>query len=380
MKINRIHKTDIVKNFAIIVLGIAIGWFIKAKLTPQMAGMGPTGGVPYVVTKKIEEQSITSSKTEIGLVEAINSVDVLPEVSGEIKEVLFTSGGFVNKGDILVKIDDEKYKATYALREAELESAKANYIRAEKDYNRQQSLSKQNISSKATYDAAESAYLQAKAAVAQAEAGLELARIDLDRTSIKAPISGFIGKALESEGNYVVATSKPVAKVVQTDPIRVTFSLSDKEFLNLKKYYDQKATNIRVILPNDEILEGDLLSIFSNNEINKNTATIAIYAELENKEGWLIPGNYVQISLFSEQNALQLVIPQEAVLQDNLGNYVMVVNEEGIAEQKRVSLGKIIGDKQIVNSGVEKGDMVIVQGLQRVQNGAKVKAAEIQPE
>lgn len=380
MKISRIHKTDIMKNLGIVVLGILVGWFLKAKLTPQMPNMGAMGATPYVVTKQVQEQNIVANKGEIGLVEAINSVDVLPEVSGEIKEILFTSGSFVNKGDILVKIDDEKYRATYALREAELESAKANLTRAERDYNRQQSLSKQNISSKATYDAAESAYLQAKASVQQAEASLELARIDLDHTTIKAPISGFIGKALESEGNYIVATAKPVAKVVQMDPIRVVFSLTDKEFLNLKKYYDQKATNIRIILPNDEILESSLLNSFSNNEINQNTATIALYAELENKDGQLIPGNYVQISLFSEQTKPQLVIPQEAILQDQMGNYVMVVNDDEIAEQKRISLGKIIGDKQVVKSGVEKGDKVIVQGLQRVQSGIKVKATQIQPE
>ena len=380
MKINRVHKTDIIKNLGIVIVGIALGWFLKAKLTPQMPNMGAMGGVPYVITKQAEEQNIVANKGEIGLVEAINSVDVVPEVSGEIKEILFTSGSFVNKGDVLVKIDDEKYKATYALREAELESAKANLTRAERDYNRQKSLSTQNIASKATYDAAESAYLQAKAAVNQAEASLELARIDLDHTAIKAPISGFIGKALESEGNYIVATAKPVAKVVQMDPIRVVFSLTDKEFLNLKKYYDQKATNIRIILPNDEVLESSLLNSFNNNEINQNTATIALYAELENKDGQLIPGNYVQILLFSEQTKPQIVVSQEAILQDQLGNYVMVVNDDEIAEQKRVSLGKVIGDKQVVKSGIKKDDKVIIQGLQRVQSGTKVKSTLIQPE
>ena len=88
----------------------------------------------------------------------------------------------------------------------------------------------------------------------------------------------------------------------------------------------------------------------------------------------------MQISLFSEQTKPQLIIPQEAILQDQLGNYVMVVNDEEIAEQKRVSLGKIIGDKQVVKSGIEKDDKVIVQGLQRVQNGTKVKSTQIQPE
>lgn len=380
MKIGRIHKKEILKKTGIVVGCIALGWFLKAKLTPQMSAMSAMGGAPYVVVKPIEEQNLAKDKGEIGLVEAINSVDIVPEVSGEIKEILFTYGTFVNKGDVLFRVDDEKYRATYALRQAELESAKANLTKAERDYNRQKSLSSQKISSKATYDSAESAYLQAKATVQQAEASLELARIDLDHTAIKAPISGYIGKAFVSEGNYIVAAAKPIAKVVQTDPIRIMFSLTDKDFLNIKKYYDQKATNIRIVLPNDEIMETSLLNIFNGNEINKNTATIHVYAEFENKEGILIPGNYVNMQLLFNQIKPKLVVAQEAILQDELGNYVMVVNDEDIAEQRRVSLGELVGTKQVVKSGLGKGDKVIVQGLQRVQNGIKVKPAVIQPE
>lgn len=380
MIIGRIHKKEILKKTGIVVGCIALGWFLKAKLTPSMMPMGAMGGTPYVVVKTIEEQNLAKDKGEIGLVEAINSVDIVPEVSGEIKQISFTYGSFVNKGDVLFRIDDEKYRATYSLRQAELESARANLSRAEKEYNRQKSLSKQNISSKATYDNAESAYLQAKATVQQAEASLELARIDLDHTAIKSPISGFIGKAFVSEGNYIVATAKPIARVVQMDPIRVAFSLTDKDFLNIKKYYDQKASSIRIVLPNGEIMETSLLNSFNNNEINKNTATISLYAEFENKDGLLIPGNYVNMHLLSNQIKPQLVVAQEAILQDDLGNYVMVVNDEEIAEQKRVSLGEIIGATQVVKSGLEKGDKVIVQGLQRVQNGIKVKSTVLQPE
>lgn len=379
MKIGSVKKRDILKNTAIVLGCVAIGWFIKGKLTPQMPMMTGMGGTPYVVVKQVEEKTLSKNKGEIGLVEAINSVDIIPEVSGEIKEILFTSGSFVNKGDVLFKIDDEKYKATYALRQAELESAKALLTRTKKDYDRQTSLSKQKIASKATFDSAESAYLQAKAAVQQASASLELARIDLDNTQIKSPISGFIGKAFESEGNYIVATAKPIAKVVQMDPIRIVFSLTDKEFLNLKTYYDKQATNIRIVLPNNQVIENTLLRSFNDNEVNKNTATIALYAEFNNKNGELIPGNYVNVSLFSNKVAPNLILPQEAILQDEHGNYVMVVNDEEIAEQKRVSLGDVIDDKQVVLSGVSKGDKVIVQGLQKVQNGQKVKSTLVQP-
>ena len=107
MKITRIHKKDILKRVALILLCIAVGWFLKSKLTPKTASMGATGGVPYVVVQAVEEQKLSKNKEEIGLVEAINSVEIVPEVSGEIKEVLFTEGSFVNQGDVLFKIDDE---------------------------------------------------------------------------------------------------------------------------------------------------------------------------------------------------------------------------------------------------------------------------------
>ena len=149
--------------------------------------------------------------------------------------------------------------------------------------------------------------------------------------------------------------------------------------MSLKKYYDKQATNIRIVLPNNEVVENTLLRSFNDNEVNKNTATIALYAEFNNKNGELIPGNYVNVSLFSNKVAPNLILPQEAILQDEHGNYVMVVNDEEIAEQKRVSLGDVIDDKQVVLSGVSKGDKVIVQGLQKVQNGQKVKSTLVQP-
>ncbi len=375
MKIGKIHKTKIIKTTATVFCCILFGWFLKAKLTPQMSAMNAISGTPYVFVQKVEEQNIIKNRGEISIVEAINSAEIIPEVSGQIEEVLFSYGSFVNKGDILFKVDDDKYLATYNLRKAELASAQANLTKTERDYNRQKSLSRQNISSKATFDSAESAYLQAKANVQQAESNLELARIDLDKTQIKSPISGFIGKAFVSEGNYVVATANPIANVVQLDPIYISFSLTDKNFLNLKEKCDANASILRIVLPNGEIIEKPILNIFKNNQINPNTATIAVYAEIENKEGLLIPGNYVQTSLLSNTTKPEIIIPQEAILQDKQGNYVMVVTDEEIAEQRYVSLGDIIGSKQIVKEGLKKDEKIIVQGLQKVKNGIAVKSS-----
>lgn len=139
-----------------------------------MMGMG--GGDPYVLVQGIEKQDISPKKNFIGHVEAINSVDLRPQVTGYVEKVLFQEGSLVKEGDILFVIEQKRYLATLELREAELASAKANLVKTERDYKRQKSLSSQNYASKATLDTSESNFLQAKAAVKQAEANLELAK------------------------------------------------------------------------------------------------------------------------------------------------------------------------------------------------------------
>ena len=146
----------------------------------EMSGMPAIN----VTVSEVHEEEINNPKTYVALVEAINSVDVVAKVSGSLDKVNFVEGSFVKKDDPLFIIDKDTYKANYNLAQAQLESAKANLTKTERDYNRQKQLSAKNIASKATYDSAESAYLQAKAAVSQAEAQLQLAKIDLDNTEV----------------------------------------------------------------------------------------------------------------------------------------------------------------------------------------------------
>ena len=384
MIIGKIKNRVIIRQIVILVLCVAFGWFLKSKLTPSSAPMGGMGaGEPYVLVQKLETRNISPATSYIGHVEAIKSVNLKPQVTGYVEKVLFQEGSLVNEGDILFIIEQKRYIANVELRQAELASAKANLVRAERDYKRQKSLSSQNYASKATLDTSESNYLQAKAAVAQAEANLDLAKIDLDYTEIKAPITGYIGKALVTEGNYVNATTQNLARIVQTDPIRVAFSVSDKDFLNMREQrISQGSASIKteLVLPNGKILVNHLKSRFTDNEINSDTATIAIYAEYSNERNLLIPGNYVDIRVGKKDPQLAVLVPQGAIAQDEHGNYVMVVNDEDIAEERRVLLGDIIEDKQVVTDGLTADDRVIIQGLQKVTNGQKVKVGEIKNE
>lgn len=229
-------------------------------------------------------------------------------------------------------------------------------------------------------DTSESNYLQAKAAVKQAEANLELAKIDMGYTEIKAPITGYIGKALVTEGNYVNSSTQTLARIVQTDPIRVAFSVSDKDFLNMREQkinHGIESIKTELVLPNGKVLVNHLKSRFNDNEINPDTATIAVYAEYGNEQNLLLPGNYVDIRIGKRENDFTTLVPQAALAQDEHGNYVMTVDKDNIARETRVVIGNTMEDKQIVKEGLKPEDRVIIQGLQKIRNGQKVTVGEI---
>lgn len=376
MQVTKIKKSTIIRKVLIMLLCVAAGWYLKARLTPQMGGMaGMGGGTPYVLTQQVKTADVSPKRSYIGRVEAIKSVDLKPQITGYVEKVLFKEGSLVNEGDILFIIEQKRYLANVELRQAELDSAKANLVKTERDYKRQKSLSKQNYASKATLDTSESNYLQAKAAVAQAEANLELAKIDLDYTEIKAPFTGYIGKANITEGNYVTSSSDNLARIVQVSPIRVAFSVTDKDVLNARMRNDgNQDMRTELVLPNGKTISEPLLASFSSNEIDSSSATINIYTEYENKNNLLIPGNYVDINISDKTAQMAVLVPQAALAQDENGNYVVVVNEDNIAEQRRVVLGDPVEDYQIVLEGLKPEDKVIIQGLQKVKNGQEVKA------
>ncbi len=376
MRVTKINKRTIIRKVCIMLLCVGAGWYLKARLTPQGFSMGAMGGgTPYVLTQQVKVAEISPKKSYIGRVEAIKSVDLKPQITGYVEKVLFKEGGLVNEGDILFIIEQKRYLANVELRQAELDSAKANLVKTERDYKRQKSLSKQNYASKATLDTSESNYLQAKAAVAQAEANLELAKIDLDYTEIKAPFTGYIGKANITEGNYVTSSSDNLARIVQISPIRVSFAVTDKDILESRQSNPQNLNlQTELVLPNGQILTEPMKSSFSSNEIDSSTATINIYAEYDNQQNLLIPGNYVDIRIGDQEPQMAILVPQAALAQDENGNYVVVVNDKNIAEQRRVVLGDVVEDSQIVLDGLSSEDKVIIQGLQKVKNGQEVKA------
>ena len=383
MKVGKMSNRKILKQVVVLCLCVAAGWFLKTKLSPQqMTAAGGPGGDPHVGGEQARLQDVTPAQKFIGHVEAINEVNIQPQVSGYLEKVLFNEGSFVKKGDILFVIEQQRYIATADLRKAELDKAKASFTQLEKEYKRQKSLNQQKFASESKLDEAYSNMLQAQAGIKQAEANYELAKIDLEHTEIRSPINGYIGKAMVTVGNFVSTSGGTLANIVQTDPVRIVFSVTDKEMLNLKQDYRKRGgeTYSKIVLPNGKEIKKPILSRFADNSVNTATATMSVYSEFENGDGTLIPGSYVDIMIGSGSEKNAIVISQAALAQDEHGMYVMTVNDDNIVEQKRVTLGDVIENRQIVTSGLNAGDRVIIQGLQKVADGKKVRAENVNPQ
>ena len=385
MKIKYPDLKFISKNLLIGLLLISVGWYLKGRLSPS-GGMGMYGmGEVYVLAQKAQNKDISSFNSKISYVESINEVSLLPQVTGTVENILFQEGSLVKEGDILFEIDPSKYQAAFDLAQARLDAAQANLVKAERDYNRQVKLSDQKFASKATFDMAESAYLQAKAAVEEAKANLDVATIDLDNTQVRAPISGKVGKALVTKGNYVVASQAALVKIVQVNPVRISFSMTDKEFANVQKRgYNKEDLMAKIMLANGDVITEKVVDTFLDNQVNPTTATLSVYADIANDSDKLIPGNYVQSALYDGKPMFAITVPQTAINYDKDGAFVYVAkidNEKskendlhGVAEQRRVVLGNTVnGSAQAVSNGLTEDDLVVVQGNIKIQNNSPIK-------
>lgn len=330
---------------------------------------------PVVIVRQVEKFDASSVPSEyVGRVESIQSVSVKPQISGEIAKVCFKEGSVVKAGQLLFQIDPKQYEATVQLRKAELQQAEANLVTAEKYYKRVTAASERAVSA-TDRDTAEGNFLQAKAAVAQAKAALKLAQIDLGYCRITSPITGKIGRALYTKGNYVTPQITELASIVQMDPIRVSYPLPDRDYLDQLSLFkeDGSVYNTSLILSNGEKYNVPGKRDFENNRVDQTTGTIMMRLRFANKEGMLIPGEMVRVFTKPVKSHIVNAVPQTAVMADEQGDYVYVINADNTARQARVTLGREFGELREVTSGVEAGENVAVAGLQRMRPGAKVR-------
>jgi len=358
---------------AIVLIGV--GYFISLFVPsggppPGMMGMGEMPP-PAVIAVELKERPLDVLEDHIATVEPVQEVMVRSEVAGYIDDVHFTEGSFVKAGDLLFTIDQKQYQAMVDVREAELARAKAELDRAEKFFKRMREANKRSVS-QSDLDTAESDQLQAVANLKQAAANLNLAKIDLGYAKVRAPISGRIGVAKVTKGNYVTSASNELARIVQISPIRVVFSMTDRAYLDFRAQElagtsDGMVAYIR--LPNGTQLPLVGKKEFDDNVMNPETGTMAVRYLFDNPDGRLVPGGYVNILLGLRQRPMGIRIPQRAVLLDPKGSYVLTVNGEGQVGTARVEIGESVEGDFVVLSGLKAGDRIVVDGVQKARPG-----------
>lgn len=378
IELNSKQKSGWIKIAVVIVVIAAAFYGYKAWNGGKAAQPQATqaqSAEPLVIVKPVEKADASTQPSEyVGRVEAIQSVQVKPQISGEIAKVCFKEGSIVKAGQLLFQIDPAQYQATVALRKAELEKAEATLAEAEKYHKRVMAANDQAVSA-ADRDTAESSVLQGKAAVSQAKANLRLAEINLGYCRITAPITGKIGIANLTKGNYVTPSSGALATIVQMDPVRVSYTLPDRDYLDQLELFKKEGSvyKTKLILSNGSELDVPGQRDFEDNTVDQMTGTVMMRLRYTNDSGMLIPGEMVRVFTQPVKSRIVNVIPQTAVMADAEGDYVYVVEADNSVRDVRVKLGREMGTLREVVSGLKDGQNVVVAGLQNLRPGTKVR-------
>jgi membrane fusion protein (multidrug efflux system) len=335
---------------------------------------------PSVTVKPVVSRPVTDTGTFIGRVVPIEKVEIVARVPGFIEQRNFTEGQFVKKGELLFRIEQDTYKAAVDQQTANLAKAKANEINAKLQLERNQALVKTQAVPQATVDQLAAAEQGAQADILQAQALLEQARINLAYTEIRSPIDGKIGIARFTVGNLVQPSSGPIATIVSQDPIYVTFQPSEADVLAYKRRLaetDGKNPHltVHIKLPDGSIYPHRGLTNFLDVQVQPDTDTVTVRAQLPNSEGLLIPGGVVSVIVERGAPRESLLVPQSAVLLDQAGHYAMVVDDAKKVEQRRVTTGIEQGRDVVVTQGLKAGELVIVEGVQKVRPGQVVSTS-----
>ncbi len=344
----------------------------------------PPMGPPEVGVVVIQTQAVALSTTLPGRTSPFAVSDVRPQVNGIILARLFQEGANVRQGQVLYQIDPATYRAALDQAQGTLAQAQANVATAKAKADRYADLVKINAVSKQDYDDAKAAALAAQATVQQDKAAVQTARINLGYTSIKAPISGRIGKSDFTKGALVTAGQANALTTIQTlDPIYVDINQSAEELLKLRRNVaagslaSAGAASADVALKLDDGTDypykGRLE--FADVTVDQTTGAVVLRAVFPNPRGDLLPGLSVRATLTEGAAPQGILAPQQGVSRDQAGRpTAMVVNAQGKAETRMLTLGGAVGDKWLVTSGLQPGDRLITEGLQRVQPGIPVKA------
>ncbi len=367
-------------RLAALILAFAV---LAGAALPAAAQFGPQGP-PAVGVVTAELRPVTERAEFVGRIEAINRVDLRARITGFLQERLFQEGEEVHAGEMLFRIERAPYEAQLELARASLASAQATLENARVALSRARELRGSGAGTQAQLDNAIAQERTANAGVLGAQAQVRVAEINLGYTEISAPIDGRIGRSTYSPGNVVGPQSEPLATIVSQDPMRVAFSISQRQVLELRNRYESRggleATVVRVRLTDGALYPQAGRIDFIDTQIDRNTDTLLVRAVIPNPRRDagvrpLVDGQFVNVLVEGAEPVQAIVLPRAAVLQDQGGNYVLAVDQEGKAQRRPVRLGRSTAEVAVIEDGLRPGETVISEGLQRVRPGQPVNAA-----
>lgn len=321
----------------------------------------------------IESTNIAVEST--GRVEAKYSVDIIARVSGFLLKKYFKEGDFVHKGQLLFQIDPREYQLEVNNSQATVNQYSALLKNAQQELNRANALVKEDLISRSDVDQSLASRNSNKALLDAAQQKLQLAKVNLGYTKISSPIDGRIGKINITEGNYVTLTSGPLVNISSTDPVYVSFSLKSDDFVKILRASDKfKDVKVKVQFDNgywyDKIGKVD----FVDNQIDKNSGSVQMRATFENPKGWLVPGNYMKVTLIAPKSVSYMTVPQACAKGDAMSGYYVWAVEDGKTVRKDIKVSEDLNNNWIVESGLSKNDQIVVAGIQNItMEGQKVK-------
>lgn len=343
----------------------------------------PAPPPPEVSVVTLRPQRVTVTRELPGRTNAFRVAEVRPQVTGIVLERLFEEGGLVEAGQPLYQLDDAVYRAEHESAQAALARAEAALGLARLEAKRAEQLSHDEALSRQEYENATAELAQAEAAVRVAAATAQAARVKLGYTRIAAPIGGRIGRSTVTQGALVTANqASPLATIHQLDPIYVDLNQSSRELLELRKRLASGALQRPDDLPVTILLEdgtpyphpGKLA--FSEVTVDPTTGSFGVRVIVPNPDHVLLPGMYVRADVGTGVREDAMLVPQQAVARDPRGEpFVMLLNTDGVIEQRSIRVSRTVGDQWLAESGVAAGDRVVTAGLQKVRVGAPARVA-----
>jgi membrane fusion protein (multidrug efflux system) len=363
-----------------VVSSIFIGLWTLASAQAQQSAQQPA--TPTVSVVAAEKRAVAGSIGFVGRIEAIERVDIRARVTGYLDAVLFKDGDFVKTGAPLYRIEKGPFEASLQQAQGTVMRSQAQVVNASAQRERAEELVKTSAISVAVRDERVAQEKTAQGDLATAEAAQKNAQINLAYTDITSPINGQIGRTAVTRGNVVDPDSGVLATIVSSDPMYVTFPVSQREFLRISEQRqgqrgDTSQFKVIVQFSNGTIYKHPAKISFVDVKVDRATDTVAVRATIPNPEGTLVDGQLVQVSVEGDKPEQRILIPQVALIADQQGVYVFAVDNDK-AVIKRLKIGQTVGASVIVTEGLSGGELIVIGGGQSLRQGAAVKAVPVE--